>query len=105
MPRVGFKMQLKDESVVPEYEKLHEEIGTDVLAAHTRAGMHNYSIFRDGLTLFARLEVEDFDAAIRHLETEPIMKVWWAKTNPLMQTDATGTKPLFVILKEVFYMD
>ena len=105
MARVGFKMRLKDESVVPGYEKMHEEIGEEVLAAHRRAGMKNYSIFRDGLDLFARLECDDFDACIAHLETEPIMKEWWARTNPIMQTDETGQKPLFVILKEVFYMD
>lgn len=104
--RVGFKMQLKDESVIAEYERLHEDIGDEVRAAHTRAGMSNYSIFRDGLTLFARLECDDFDAAIKHMEeNEPIMEEWWAKTNPLMQTDETGNKPLFVQLREVFYMD
>lgn len=105
MPRTGFKMRLKDESVVAEYEQLHREIGPEVIAAHERAGMRAYSIFRDGLDLFARLECEDFDACIAHLQTEPIMAEWWAKTNPLMQTDATGAKPLFVQLPEVFYMD
>jgi L-rhamnose mutarotase len=103
MARYAFKMQLKDESVVAEYERLHEDIGDEVRAAHSRAGFHNYTIYRDGLTLYAYFESPDPKGAFEKIEKEPIMEAWWAKTNPLMLTE--DNKPVFVELPEVFHMD
>jgi L-rhamnose mutarotase len=103
MARHAFKMQLKDESVIAEYERLHEDIGDEVRAAHSRAGFTNYSIYRDGLTLFAYFEALDPEGCFERIEKEPIMEEWWAKTNPLMKTE--DEHPLFVPLREVFHMD
>jgi L-rhamnose mutarotase len=103
MTRYGFMMRLKDESVIEEYERLHLDIGDEVRAAHTRAGFGNYSIFRHGLDLFGYFESADPEAAFARIEQEPIMESWWAKTNPLMETD--GGKPLFIPIKQVFYME
>ncbi len=103
MGRFGFMMRLKDESVVPEYERLHVDIGDAVRAAHTRAGFRNYSIFRNGLDLFGYYEAEDPPGCLERIAEEPIMGQWWAKTNPLMETD--GDKPLFKPVPEVFHMD
>ena len=102
MQRYGFKMRLKDDSVVEAYEALHVDIGDEVRAAHTRAGFRNYSIFRYGLDLFGYFETDDAEAAFVRIEQEPVMAQWWSKTNPLMETD--GTKPVFTPMKSVFYM-
>lgn len=103
MGRFAFMMRLKDESVVAEYERLHIDIGDEVRAAHTRAGFTNYSIFRCGLDLFGYYEAEDAPGCLIRIESEPIMKEWWAKTNPLMHTE--GHKPLFKPIPEVFHME
>ncbi|MBI4578131.1 MAG: L-rhamnose mutarotase [Planctomycetes bacterium] len=104
MIRYGFVMQLKGEDAIREYERLHREIGEDVLAAHRRSGIRNYSIFRDGVQLFACFEADDPEASIERLAREPIMKEWWAKTNPLMEVDSTGM-PRIRRLPEVFHLD
>lgn len=104
MRRMGFVMHLKDESVIPEYERLHREIDREVVKAHSRAGFRNYSIFRDGLTLFAYFESEDPLEAMRRLAQEPVMETWWALTGPLMAVD-DGGKPRQTLLQETFYME
>ena len=103
MQRYAFMMRLKDESVIPEYERLHVDIGDEVRAAHTRAGFGNYSIFRRDLDLFAYFESDDPRGCFERIAKEPIMKEWWAKTNPLMHTE--GEKPLFIPIAEVFHME
>lgn len=103
MKRHGFRMRLKDESCIEEYDRLHVDIGDEVRAAHSRSGFGNYSIYRDGLDLFGYFESEDPEGCFVKIEKEPVMKEWWAKTNPLMYTE--GGKPLFVHIGEVFHMD
>jgi L-rhamnose mutarotase len=103
MKRYAFMMRLNDESVIAEYERLHVDIGDEVRAAHRRAGFTNYSIYRQGLDLFAYFESADPEGCFDRIAREPIMKAWWAKTNPLMQTE--GGKPVFMPVKEVFHMD
>ncbi len=103
MKRFAFAMKLKSEDVIEEYERLHKDIGEEVIKAHKRAGFNNYSIYRMGLNLFAYFESEEPEKCFDKLATEPIMKEWWAKTNPLMETKEN--KPLFIPLPEVFHMD
>lgn len=104
MRRVGFVMQLKDESVIDEYVALHQTIDAEVLAAHSRAGIRNYSIYRHGLTLFAYFEADDPEQSMERLAKEPIMEQWWAKTGPLMVVNEQG-RPQVTILEEAFYME
>ncbi len=103
MGRFAFMMRLKDVSVVAAYEQLHVDIGDEVRAAHQRAGFRNYSIFRRELDLFGYYEADDPAGCLERIALEPIMKEWWAKTNPLMHTE--GEKPLFMPIAEVFHMD
>ncbi len=104
MARFSFMLQLKGEEVIPEYERLHEDVEQEVLDAHARSGFRNYSLFRSGLQLFGYFETDDGWGAIEKLATEPIMKSWWEKTNPLMEIDEKNM-PLFKELPEVFHMD
>jgi len=103
MRRYAFMMKLRDESVIDEYERLHREIGNEVLEAHRRAGYRNYSIFRHGLDLFAYFESEEPEKCFVRIAEEPIMKEWWSKTNPLMDTE--GDKPRFIPIPEIFHLD
>lgn len=103
MARYGFMMRLRDERIVDQYERLHLAVDPDVLAAHSRCGIRNYSIFRNGLDLFAYFEADDPRASIERLSREPIMESWWAKTNPLMAVDANNM-PRITQLPEIFFM-
>ena len=104
MERFGFQMYLTDESVIPEYERLHQPVADDVLEAHREAGIRNYTIFRDGLRLIAYFEAEDPKAALDRLADSPVMPGWWEKTGALMETDAQG-RPKMDPLPEVFHME
>jgi L-rhamnose mutarotase len=103
MGRFAFTLKLKDESVIPEYERLHIDIGDAVREAHSRAGYRNYSIFRSGLTLLGYYEADDPAGCLVRIESEPAMVDWWAKTNPLMGSE--NGKPSFRPIPEVFHMD
>lgn len=103
MKRYAFLMRLKNENVINEYERLHKEIGEEVINAHHRAGFRNYSIYRHHLDLFAYFESDDPESCFTRIAQEPVMKEWWAKTNPLMETE--HDKPRFIPLPEVFHMD
>ncbi|MBO8141188.1 MAG: L-rhamnose mutarotase [Firmicutes bacterium] len=104
MARVGFVMRLKHESAVDEYLRLHRDIDEEVLAAHRRAGIRNYSIYRHGLTLFAYFEADDPHGSLERLAREPVMERWWSLTGPLMETDERG-RPRVEFLQEAFYME
>ena len=104
MPRYGFMMRLRDDGVVDEYERLHRAVDAEVLAAHARSGIRNYSIFRSGLDLFGYFEADDPHAAIERLSREPVMESWWAKTNPLMAVDERN-RPRITPLPELFYRE
>ena len=101
MGRYAFRMRLRDESVVEAYEKLHEDIGEEVRAAHTRAGFRNYSIFRDGLDLFAYYEADNPAGCMERIAEEPVMPAFWERTHPMMKPG----QPLCIPMPEVFHME
>ncbi|MBN1903301.1 L-rhamnose mutarotase, partial [Candidatus Sumerlaeota bacterium] len=103
MPRYGFLMRLKNESVIPEYEEIHKDVWVEVIEAHRRSGFRNYSIFRHGLDLFACFDSENPEDCFQKVAQEPIMKKWWAITNQLMETK--DNKPLFIPIQEIFFME
>ncbi|BAS26416.1 L-rhamnose mutarotase [Limnochorda pilosa] len=104
MQRYGFRMRLRNDAVRDEYVRLHRKIGQEVLDAHRRAGIRNYSIYLAGRDLFAYFEAEDPAASLERLAREPIMKEWWALTGPLMETDVSG-RPVATTLPEAFHVD
>lgn len=101
MQRYAFRMRLRDETVIEAYEKLHEDIGSEVRAAHTRAGYTNYSIFRDGLDLFAYYEADDPEGCAERVAQEPVMPEFWKMTHPMMKPG----QPFCIPMLEVFHMD
>ncbi|MFH1744263.1 MAG: L-rhamnose mutarotase [bacterium] len=103
MSRYGFMMRLRNEDVIPEYKRMHDEIGEDVLEVHRRAGIRNYSIFRFNLDLFGYFEADDPAQCIVQLGQEPVIHSWWSRAEPLLETDKNG-RPIFTELLEIFYM-
>lgn len=102
MARVGFKMQLKPGNEV-EYKRRHDEIWPNLSQLLTDQGIRNYSIFRDGLTLFAYLEIDD-PTRLESLPDEDMMQQWWRYMEPLMECNSDAS-PVIVRLEEAFHMD
>ena len=75
MARVGFRMNLKPGNEA-EYKKRHDEIWPELTQLLHDTGIRNYTIFRDGLTLFAYLEIDD-PAALDELPDKELMRRWW----------------------------
>ena len=103
MARVGFKMTLKPGNEV-EYRKRHDEIWPELSELLHETGIRNYSIWRDGLTLFGYLEIEDADLPKKDaLPQHELMKKWWAYMEPLMECNPDNS-PVVEDLEEAFYM-
>ena len=62
MERKGILMRLR-EGGGEMYEKYHAEVWPEMLAILKKAGIENYSIWREGDLLFAYYEVEDMQKA------------------------------------------
>jgi L-rhamnose mutarotase len=60
------------------YDAAHERIPDDLLAAHRRAGIRDWSIWRSGCNLFHLVECDDFPEALRQLEHDPANERWQA---------------------------
>jgi L-rhamnose mutarotase len=102
MPRVGFKMQLKPGNEA-EYKRRHDEVWPNLQQLLKETGIGNYSIFRDGLTLFAYLEIDD-PARLLPLPQEKLMQEWWRYMEPLMECNPDAS-PVVVPLEEAFHMN
>jgi L-rhamnose mutarotase len=75
MQRVSFLLQIREEDQ-QEYMKRHKAVYPELLQAFGEVGIHTYSIFLDGGTLFAYMEVDDFDAAMEQLDRHPANIRW-----------------------------
>ncbi len=101
MARVGFKMQLQPGNEV-EYKRRHDEIWPELAHVLHETGISNYSIFRDGLTLFGYLEIDDV-AKMDDVPKQEIVQKWWAYMEPLMVCNPDNS-PVVTPLEEAFYM-
>ena len=101
MARVGFKMQLKPGNEV-EYKRRHDEIWPELAALLHETGIRNYSIFRDGLTLFGYLEIDDV-SKMDDVPKQEIVQKWWTYMEPLMECNPDNS-PIVTPLEEAFYM-
>lgn len=59
-----------------DYDVVHQRIPDELLEAHRRAGITDWSIWRSGRDLFHLVECDDFPAAVRQLEHDPANKRW-----------------------------
>lgn len=100
--RVAFLMSLKA-GAEREYEARHDAIWPELVDLLRASGISNYSIFRNGLDLFAYMEVAD-PAKLDRLPDEPVMRRWWAHMEPLMEYETDGT-PRQTALVEAFHLD
>jgi L-rhamnose mutarotase len=84
------------------YKEKHDAIWPEMLELMKRQGVGNFSIYRDGLTLFAYNERKTKpEPGAPH---DPVVWRWWKMMAPYMETnpdDSPWQKPI----EEVFHAD
>jgi L-rhamnose mutarotase len=100
--RVSFVMELLEGSEA-EYQRKHDEIWPEMVDTLHNFGIHNYSIFRRGLVLFAYLECDD-PKRMQEQAKNPVVQRWWAMMRPFMRYEPNGV-PWTESLDEVFHLD
>jgi L-rhamnose mutarotase len=102
--RVAFIIRLKPGADPAEYQRRHDEIWPEMVAALSAAGYHNYSIFRDGLTLFAYAEVDDYERAQRILASDAVNARWQAYMADMIDHVIDPETGGLRLLPEMFHM-
>ncbi|MBI1303202.1 MAG: L-rhamnose mutarotase [Phycisphaera sp.] len=105
MQRVCFTLQVKRDRLA-EYRDSHKAVWPEMLAALSRHGWTNYSIFlRDDGLLIGYLETPDFAKAIAGMQSEEVNARWqsamvgYFETLPGARADTS-----IVPLAEVFHL-
>ena len=107
MKRVGFLLKVKPEKI-DEYKAHHERVWPEMLAALSRTGWHNYSLFmRDDGLLFGYFETpESFQAALDGMSHEQINARWQEFMAPFFEgVGTTHADQMMGELLEVFHLD
>jgi len=104
MKRMGFRMTIK-EGAEEEYLRRHEAVWPEMLEALRRAGFRNYSIYRDGLTLFAYFEADDVSQAATRIVADPVNTRWAAMMSDILVTDSDPATGFVPALPEMFHLD
>jgi L-rhamnose mutarotase len=102
MQRIGRRSRLKP-GMADEYIRAHREIWPEMQDVIALSGIKNYSIYIDGLDLFAYFEVDDVERAYRFLAEQPIARRWQAAMAGFMDSDNL-TMP-WQVLEEVFHLE
>lgn len=105
MQRIAFIIRLRSGADPVEYKRRHDEIWPEMLAALRSAGLHNYSIFRDGSTLFAYVDVEDLERMKATLANDPVNARWQAYMRDMIEHDTDPDTGFLRLLPEMFHMD
>jgi L-rhamnose mutarotase len=84
--RVAFRMRIAA-GAEQAYVDAHrpEQIWPSIVDACRRAGLRNYSLFRDGRDVFACFEADDAGAALAALGADPANAPWQQRMAPLME--------------------
>ena len=86
MKRLGQRIRLRPDAI-QAYEALHAAPWPGVLDQIRRSNIRNYTIYRDGLELFASFEYvgDDFAADMAAMAADPETQRWWALTDALQE--------------------
>lgn len=102
MSRHSFKLRIREGSQ-EEYRKRHQMVYPELLQAFQEAGISTYSIYMDGTTLYAYMEVEEFDSAMKHLDSHPANLKWQEMMADILIPNAKGET--MEPLPEVFHFE
>ena len=104
MQRVAFLMRIAP-GTEEEYERRHQHVWPEMLAALKAAGAHHYSIFRSGLQLFAYLEVDDLDRYRASLAQSEVAARWEAQMSDILVRAVDPATNFPRLLPEVFHLE
>ncbi len=105
MERVAFLINLKPGADPAEYQRRHNEIWPEMVEALRGAGIHNYSIFRHGETLFAYLECDDFARMARTLATDAVNARWQEYMRDMLTIESDPATGFAKTLPEMFHLE
>ena len=109
MKRMGMVVGIKPEKI-DEYKRLHAETWPSVLAAISKANIHNYTIFlrEPENLLFGYWEYhgDDFEADAARIAADPQTQEWWTFTD-LCQIRMASRKSgeQWSMMEQVFHND
>ena len=102
MDRVGFTMRLLP-GAEAEYRRRHAAVWPEMLDALRRAGIRNYTIFRNGTQVFGYFESDDLEAASRFMAEQEVSGRWQdAMAELLEERVPDGGAPA---LEEIFRLE
>lgn len=104
MRRIAFTMKIKPGSE-EEYRRRHQQVWPDLLADLKAAGCSNYSIFIQGLDLFAYMEVEDFQRFLSVMATSQASQRWEDHMKDILIRETEPDTGFPYVLPEVFHLD
>ena len=109
MKRMGMVVGIKPEKI-DEYKRLHAKTWPAVLAAISKANIHNYTIFlrEPENLLFGYWEYhgDDFEADAARIAADPQTQEWWTFTDPCqipMASRKSGEQ--WSMMEQVFHND
>ncbi|PKM50410.1 MAG: hypothetical protein CVV02_11570 [Firmicutes bacterium HGW-Firmicutes-7] len=88
-----------------EYVKMHLDPWDEIMVEHSKAGIKNYSIFRNDNQFFYCFECDDVPSAFTYIEKSEACNRWNAITSKMVEgsfdfNEAESIKPM----KEIFYL-
>jgi L-rhamnose mutarotase len=88
-----------------EYKRRHDEIWPEMVEALREAGIHNYSIFRHGITLFGYFETDDLEHTIEYLGKSEVNQSWGESMEPVMKMEIDPNTGFPYLLPLQWHMD
>src|SRR5947209_10574266 len=104
MERMAFRMNIRAGSEA-EYLRRHDEIWPEMVEALRAAGFRNYSIHRDGTTLFAFFESENVAATLAAITADAVNARWAAMMSDILIADTDRGTGFVPALPEMFYFE
>jgi L-rhamnose mutarotase len=100
--RTAFVLRVRPDKI-EEYISAHRDVWPEMLDALRGAGIRNYTIFRDGATMFGYFEADDLAAAGDYLAKQDVSTRWQdAMAELLVERVPDGGPPA---LEEIFRLD
>jgi L-rhamnose mutarotase len=100
--RSAFVLHVRPDRI-DDYVAAHRDVWPEMLDALRGAGIHNYTIFRDGNVVFGYFEAEDLEAAGRFLAEQPVCTRWQDSMAELLIGRVPDAGP--PQLEEIFRLD
>ncbi|PSR20207.1 MAG: L-rhamnose mutarotase [Sulfobacillus acidophilus] len=97
--RHAFKMTIRP-GTEQEYDRRQRSVYPELLQVFRDAGVKTYSIFRDGVTLFGYMEMDNPEETLRRINLSDINARWQAYMADILLTSASDAS-----LPEVFHFE